>query len=105
MKDFSASFHDGLAFCALIHRHRPVSFINRSYVDSNRFYALFILITPLLFYWYQDLIEYSKLNADDKLGNLNLAFDVAHKHLGVAKLLDAEDIANMPRPDERWLPP
>jgi Ca2+-binding EF-hand superfamily protein len=71
VKDFTMSFQDGLAFCALIHRHRP------------------------------DLIDYDKLNADDKLGNLNLAFDVAKEHLDVARLLDAEDIVNMPRPDER----
>jgi len=71
VKDFSGSFQDGLAFCALIHRHRP------------------------------DLIDYDKLRGDDKLGNLNLAFDVALKHLDVPRLLDAEDIVNMPRPDER----
>jgi hypothetical protein len=47
------------------------------------------------------LIDYEKLTPEDKLGNLNLAFDVAHEHLDCAKLLDAEDIVNMPRPDER----
>lgn len=71
IKDFTMSFQDGLGFCALIHRHRP------------------------------DLIDYDSLNAEDKLGNLNLAFDVAKEHLDVARLLDAEDIVNMPRPDER----
>ncbi|KAL6046374.1 Alpha-actinin, sarcomeric [Balamuthia mandrillaris] len=71
VQDFTNSFQDGLAFCALIHRHRP------------------------------DLIDYEKLTAEDKLGNLNLAFDVALEHLGVARLLDAEDIVNVPRPDER----
>merc|ERR1712137_1025816 len=71
VKDFTMSFQDGLAFCALIHRHRP------------------------------DLIDYDSLNGEDKLGNSNLAFDVAKEHLGVARLLDAEDIVNMPRPDER----
>jgi len=71
VKDFTMSFQDGLAFCALIHRHRP------------------------------DLIDYASLNSEDKLGNLNLAFNVAHEHLDVAKLLDAEDIVNMPKPDER----
>lgn len=67
------SFADGLAFCALIHRHRP------------------------------DLIDYASLTAEDRLGNLNLAFNVAHEHLGVSKLLDAEDIVNMPKPDERCI--
>jgi Ca2+-binding EF-hand superfamily protein len=71
VKDFSVSFQDGLAFCALIHRHRP------------------------------DLLDYDKLTSADKLGNLNLAFDVSLKHLDVPRLLDAEDIVNMPRPDER----
>jgi Ca2+-binding EF-hand superfamily protein len=71
VKDFTFSFQDGLALCALIHRHRP------------------------------DLIDYDKLTAEDKLGNLNLAFDVAKEHLDVARILDAEDIVNMPKPDER----
>ena len=71
IKDFTNSWQDGLAFCALIHRHRP------------------------------DLIDYHSLNSNDKLGNLNLAFDVAKEHLDVARLLDAEDIVNTPKPDER----
>eukprot|EP01100_Stratorugosa_tubuloviscum_P000979 TRINITY_DN121_c0_g3_i1.p1 TRINITY_DN121_c0_g3~~TRINITY_DN121_c0_g3_i1.p1 ORF type:complete len:629 (-),score=334.80 TRINITY_DN121_c0_g3_i1:157-2043(-) len=71
IKDFTMSFQDGLALCALIHRHRP------------------------------DLINYDSLSAENKLDNLNLAFDVAKEHLDVARLLDAEDIVNMPRPDER----
>uniref|UniRef100_A0A3P8YH96 Actinin, alpha 2b n=1 Tax=Esox lucius TaxID=8010 RepID=A0A3P8YH96_ESOLU len=62
---------DGLALCALIHRHRP------------------------------DLIDYAKLNKDDPMGNLNLAFEVAEKHLDIPKMLDAEDIINTPKPDER----
>uniref|UniRef100_A0A669D3J7 Actinin, alpha 2b n=1 Tax=Oreochromis niloticus TaxID=8128 RepID=A0A669D3J7_ORENI len=65
------NWKDGLAFCALIHRHRP------------------------------DLLDYSKLNKDDPLGNLNLAFDIAEKHLDIPKMLDAEDIINTPKPDER----
>jgi hypothetical protein len=56
-----------------------------------------VIPVPLL----QDLIDYAALTSEDKLGNLNLAFDVALKHLGVPRILDAEDIANMPRPDER----
>uniref|UniRef100_UPI003AAE974D alpha-actinin-2b isoform X3 n=1 Tax=Centroberyx gerrardi TaxID=166262 RepID=UPI003AAE974D len=71
VQNFHVSWKDGLAFCALIHRHRP------------------------------DLIDYSKLNKDDPLGNLNLAFDIAEKHLDIPKMLDAEDIINTPKPDER----
>uniref|UniRef100_A0AAQ4QB77 Actinin, alpha 2b n=1 Tax=Gasterosteus aculeatus aculeatus TaxID=481459 RepID=A0AAQ4QB77_GASAC len=71
VQNFHISWKDGLAFCALIHRHRP------------------------------DLLDYSKLNKDDPLGNLNLAFDIAEKHLDIPKMLDAEDIINTPKPDER----
>uniref|UniRef100_A0A8C7TA56 Actinin alpha 3a n=1 Tax=Oncorhynchus mykiss TaxID=8022 RepID=A0A8C7TA56_ONCMY len=62
---------DGLALCALIHRHRP------------------------------DLIDYSKLRKDDPMGNLNTAFEVAEKYLDIPKMLDAEDIVNTPKPDEK----
>ncbi|XP_016421891.1 alpha-actinin-2-like [Sinocyclocheilus rhinocerous] len=71
VQNFHVSWKDGLALCALIHRHRP------------------------------DLIDYAKLNKDDPLGNLNLAFDIAEKHLDIPKMLDAEDILNTPKPDER----
>ncbi|KAG9341831.1 hypothetical protein JZ751_018555 [Albula glossodonta] len=71
VQNFHVSWKDGLAFCALIHRHRP------------------------------DLIDYAKLNKDDPIGNLNLALDIAEKHLDIPKMLDAEDIANTGRPDER----
>ena len=62
VQNFHMSFKDGLAFCALIHRHRP------------------------------DLIDYDRLNKDDPIKNLNLAFDIAEKHLDIPKMLDAEGI-------------
>lgn len=69
--NFHNSWKDGLAFCALIHRHRP------------------------------DLIDYNKLTHADAVNNLNLAFDVAEKHLNIPKMLDAEDIKSSLKPDER----
>ena len=54
------SWKDGLGFCALIHRHRP------------------------------DLLDYNKLSKDHPLDNLNLAFDIAEKHLNIPRMLDAE---------------
>uniref|UniRef100_A0A7N9AVI3 Actinin alpha 3b n=1 Tax=Mastacembelus armatus TaxID=205130 RepID=A0A7N9AVI3_9TELE len=38
---------------------------------------------------------------DDPIGNLNTAFDVAEKYLDIPKMLDAEDIVNTPKPDEK----
>ncbi|CAF3492349.1 unnamed protein product [Rotaria sp. Silwood1] len=71
VQNFHTSFKDGLAFCALIHRHRP------------------------------DLLDYSKLTKDDPLTNLNLAFDIAEKHLDIPKMLDAEEINNSIKADEK----
>ncbi|KFP63706.1 Alpha-actinin-4, partial [Cariama cristata] len=68
---FSYSWKDGLAFNALIHRHRP------------------------------ELIEYDKLRKDDPVTNLNNAFEVAEKYLDIPKMLDAEDIVGTLRPDEK----
>ncbi|XP_076031569.1 alpha actinin isoform X2 [Oratosquilla oratoria] len=70
VQNFHTSFKDGLAFCALIHRHRP------------------------------DLLDYSQLSKDDPLHNLNLAFDIAEKHLDIPRMLDPDDMSEGV-PDER----
>jgi len=71
VQNFHTSFKDGLAFCALIHRHRP------------------------------DLIDYNRLSKNNPMENLTYAFEVAEKHLDIPKMLDPEDIHNEPVPDER----
>ncbi|XP_050300402.1 spectrin beta chain isoform X2 [Anthonomus grandis grandis] len=62
VRNFSTSWRDGLAFNALIHKHRP------------------------------DLIQFDKLSKSNPIYNLNNAFNVAEDKLGLTKLLDAEDI-------------
>eukprot|EP00124_Ichthyophonus_hoferi_P002835 Ihof_evm6s213 gene=Ihof_evmTU6s213 len=69
--NFHTSFQDGSAFCALIHRHRP------------------------------DLINYSKVKDMAEKDRLNLAFKVADESLGIPQMLDAEDMLETTRPDER----
>uniref|UniRef100_A0A7E4VHD1 Alpha-actinin, sarcomeric n=1 Tax=Panagrellus redivivus TaxID=6233 RepID=A0A7E4VHD1_PANRE len=71
VQNFNTSWKDGLALCALIHRHRP------------------------------ELIDYSKLSKGDPIHNLNLAFDIAEKHLDIPKMLDAEVMVNTLVPDEK----
>ncbi|BGO95730.1 hypothetical protein NBRC10512_001564 [Rhodotorula toruloides] len=73
VKDFTRSWQDGLAFCALIHRHRP------------------------------DLLDYDQLDKRPQAAahNLAKAFKVADEHLGIPQLLDVEDVCGTKRPDER----
>ncbi|XP_041352702.1 spectrin beta chain, non-erythrocytic 5-like isoform X2 [Gigantopelta aegis] len=70
IKNFTTSWKNGLGFNALIHAHRP------------------------------DLIDYDSLNPSEHVPNLNNAFDTARQQLGIAKILDAEDI-DVNRPDEK----
>lgn len=70
IEDFSRSWRDGLGFNALIHAHRP------------------------------DIIDYNSLQAKNHIQNLNNAFNVAHDELGIAKILDAEDV-DTNKPDEK----
>jgi spectrin beta len=62
VRNFTTSWRDGLAFNALIHKHRA------------------------------DLIQFDKLSKSNAMYNLNNAFNVAEDKLGLTKLLDAEDV-------------
>ncbi|XP_072485705.1 spectrin beta chain, erythrocytic [Notamacropus eugenii] len=68
--NFTSSWKDGLAFNALIHKHRP------------------------------DLIDFEKLKDSNARHNLEHAFDVAERQLGIIPLLDPEDVFTE-NPDEK----
>ncbi|KAK0953712.1 alpha-actinin, partial [Friedmanniomyces endolithicus] len=73
VENFSSSWNNGLAFCALLDIHRP------------------------------DLIDYDKLDTSDHRGNMQLAFDIASREIGIPDLLDVEDVCDVAKPDERSL--
>lgn len=50
-----------------------------------------------------DLINYDELDKSDHRGNMQLAFDIASKEIGIPDLLDVEDVCDVPKPDERSL--
>ncbi|XP_039294197.1 spectrin beta chain isoform X2 [Nilaparvata lugens] len=62
VRNFTTSWRDGLAFNAIIHKHRP------------------------------DLLHFDKLSKSNAMHNLNTAFTVAEDKLGLTKLLDPEDV-------------
>eukprot|EP00043_Microstomoeca_roanoka_P017910 m.188579 g.188579 ORF g.188579 m.188579 type:complete len:2485 (+) comp16728_c0_seq1:149-7603(+) len=66
VENFTTSWRDGLAFNALIHKHRP------------------------------DLFDFASLRPENALFNLNQAFEIAERELGLVALLDAEDVLAMP---------
>lgn len=71
IKEFTFSWADGLALCALIHRHRP------------------------------DLLDYHKLDKKNKHFNVNLAFEIAEEKLNIPKLFGVEDLCDVIKPDDR----
>lgn len=70
VKDFGASWRDGVAFLALIDA-----------IKAN-------------------LVNLADLKKTSNRQRLETAFDVAESKLGIAKILDAEDV-DVPKPDEK----
>uniref|UniRef100_A0A8C0DRQ1 Plectin n=1 Tax=Balaenoptera musculus TaxID=9771 RepID=A0A8C0DRQ1_BALMU len=68
--NFTTSWRDGRLFNAIIHRHKPT------------------------------LIDMNKVYRQTNLENLDQAFSVAERDLGVTRLLDPEDV-DVPQPDEK----
>ncbi|XP_013859255.1 smoothelin [Austrofundulus limnaeus] len=69
IQNFSSSWKDGIAFCALVHRFFP------------------------------DAFEYSILNPNKPRDNFQLAFSTAERLAGCPPLLDADDLVRMREPD------
>ncbi|XP_054241404.1 plectin [Indicator indicator] len=68
--NFSSSWRDGRLFNAIIHRHKPM------------------------------LIDMNQVFRQSNLENLDQAFTIAERELGVTRLLDPEDV-DVPQPDEK----
>ncbi|XP_058473544.1 smoothelin [Solea solea] len=69
IQNFSSSWKDGIAFCALVHRFFP------------------------------DAFEYSILNPNKPKENFQLAFSTAERLAGCPPLLDPDDLVRMKEPD------
>uniref|UniRef100_A0A182FJP5 Calponin-homology (CH) domain-containing protein n=3 Tax=Anopheles albimanus TaxID=7167 RepID=A0A182FJP5_ANOAL len=69
IENFSTSWSDGMAFCALIHHFLP------------------------------DAFDFSQLTPQQRRHNFTLAFRVADDKAGIAPLLDVDDMVAMRKPD------
>ena len=100
VQNFSTSWKDGLAFNALIHKHRCVCVCVQVYmcmcvcalcVCRFQVIVIFFLYIPCVLHSFRpDLINFEALNPKNPAASLNNAFDVAEKELGIARLLDPE---------------
>ncbi|NXX41046.1 SMTN protein, partial [Tricholaema leucomelas] len=69
IQNFSSSWSDGMAFCALVHNFFP------------------------------DAFDYSQLSPQNRRHNFEVAFSSAEKHADCPQLLDVEDMVRMREPD------
>lgn len=71
VKNFSSSWSNGMAFCALIHR------------------------------FYPSLMDFDKLSPANAQANVKLAFDLAREKFRIPQLLEVADVAGVAKPDEK----
>uniref|UniRef100_H3BFB9 Smoothelin a n=2 Tax=Latimeria chalumnae TaxID=7897 RepID=H3BFB9_LATCH len=69
IQNFSSSWSDGMAFCALVHNFFPEAF------------------------------DYGELSPQNRRHNFEMAFSFAEKHADCPQLLDVEDMVRMKEPD------
>jgi len=67
--NFSSSWNDGMAFCALVH------------------------------YYYPEAFDYNKLDPKNRRHNFDLAFRMAEQYADICPLLDVEDMVMYEKPD------
>jgi actinin alpha 1/4 len=71
VKNFSSSWADGMAFCALIHR------------------------------FYPSLVDFDKLSPENATENVTRAFTIAQDKFRIPQLLNVADVAGVAKPDEK----
>ncbi|KDO23896.1 hypothetical protein SPRG_10041 [Saprolegnia parasitica CBS 223.65] len=69
--NFTSSWTNGLAFCALIHKHYP------------------------------NLLDFESLSPENAEHNVSLAFTLAETKFGIPQLLNVADVAGNPKPDDK----
>uniref|UniRef100_A0A915KK08 Calponin-homology (CH) domain-containing protein n=1 Tax=Romanomermis culicivorax TaxID=13658 RepID=A0A915KK08_ROMCU len=74
LTNFSTSWADGLAFCALVH------------------------------HFFKDAFDFDKLRSENVAENCTLAFKIAEERANISPLLDVEDMVKMwPKPDYKCI--
>ncbi|RQM23612.1 hypothetical protein B5M09_009972 [Aphanomyces astaci] len=69
--NFTSSWTNGIAFCALIHKHYPT------------------------------LLDFDSLSPNDAVENVSLAFGLMEAKFGIPQLLNVADVAGNPKPDDK----
>jgi len=64
-ENYKSSFANGMALCAIIHKHRP------------------------------KLIDYNSLNPDNPIANLDIALRAAHEYFGLERYIEPEEILKL----------
>uniref|UniRef100_A0A672KJE9 Alpha-actinin-2-like n=1 Tax=Sinocyclocheilus grahami TaxID=75366 RepID=A0A672KJE9_SINGR len=110
IENIEEDFRNGLKLMLLLESHLVCSIylydvIATRLTKKQVFIGYLTMVIPCFFLnmhhgFKMTLISWYSLE-DDPIGNLNTAFEVAEKYLDIPKMLDADDIVNTPKPDEK----